>query len=965
MSDELSIVDAHVTSMGSLPLVSRLVTVNLHCNSIVRMENLDALRLLTHLDLSSNKIKHMTGMDNLASLRTLNLACNRIGIVEGLKELKRLKRLDLSFNRLTSVSGLGEQAGSQYSLQSIFLHGNQIRALDHVIQSISGLEHMRELSLRENPLCKATNQWRSMLLASLYHLEILDGVDHKGKGMLTVSEEDNLEDIPGIQRYLKYLRTSSSAAEESSQSTAVNTPHIDEVLEKHRSKKQRQQHSRGDDRLKELEEKLIAIASQQAAILSAQSLKEVEAESGTYCSASEKEKEGDITTSQKTRRRVGLSSHNTKKSSGDHEPLSPSSSPTQKRLTSVEEDKRRRNAIARRRLSERKATTRGPAMSELIAELDEERDRRFKAEQAARKLVEHLKLLEQKVSEQQQQQETVLVKLSQLQLILRQEKQNRANFQDQYEKTRSRAAEMEEELSLRQEQLEEYRLSLKDLETATAKLEAERLQEEASWKKSKYETQTRLQAMKHELELSRASIKQYKEEVEKLQQLLAAREQEHRVEMAYRIDPNRPEIKAIVRLELEREKERFEYKIKHLEEKLREKDGEYIKLEDEFRMALHIEEKRFQELQAAFEKAAEEGSTHKRAARLASEKEAKASAMLAEMTTMIKEQKERIAALSKSRKEAVEDYKGRWDESEANLQKARKELVRLTGVEEEKGKLMGQIAAQESVIEGLRQERKLWGHELAQQGANLAQDRGRMESEITSLQAEVTHLKRQTERDADTILIKSKMLEDQTNTIRQLKQTVAQHAEELSSSKDQSQEIYQELESQNRALQDRVEVLQERKEDLKLELATTKEDLDCCKSSHKKLKEQWDSRLEAFRGLEIEMQNVKETFASKIKELTDLKRKAEEESRAATSRLRSCDDAFRRQLDAKEQSHETELDHLRKEMQLEVDIAHRKVADVEDEMRVILTESAKERKQMESRLLKLSRAFQEVEQGLD
>ena len=35
-------------------------------------------------------------------------------------------------------------------------------------------------------------------------------------------------------------------------------------------------------------------------------------------------------------------------------------------------------------------------LSQLISELDEERDRRFKAEQAARKLVEHLKLLEQK-----------------------------------------------------------------------------------------------------------------------------------------------------------------------------------------------------------------------------------------------------------------------------------------------------------------------------------------------------------------------------------------------------------------------------------------------------------------------------------------------------------------------------------------------------------------------------------------
>ena len=39
-------------------------------------------------------------------------------------------------------------------------------------------------------------------------------------------------------------------------------------------------------------------------------------------------------------------------------------------------------------------------------------------------------------------------------------------------------------------------------------------------------------------------------------------------------------------------------------------------------------------------------------------------------------------------------------------------------------------------MEGLRGERQLWGRELAQQGAELAQDRGRMEAQIEALSSE-------------------------------------------------------------------------------------------------------------------------------------------------------------------------------------------------------------------------------------
>ena len=53
--------------------------------------------------------------------------------------------------------------------------------------------------------------------------------------------------------------------------------------------------------------------------------------------------------------------------------------------------------------------------------------------------------------------------------------------------------------------------------------------------------------------------------------------------------------------------------------------------------------------------------------------------------------------------------------------------------------------AQESVIEGLKAERALWGEELAQQGATLSQDRGRMQAKIEALTSEVNTLKKQLE----------------------------------------------------------------------------------------------------------------------------------------------------------------------------------------------------------------------------
>lgn len=55
-------------------------------------------------------------------------------------------------------------------------------------------------------------------------------------------------------------------------------------------------------------------------------------------------------------------------------------------------------------------------------------------------------------------------------------------------------------------------------------------------------------------------------------------------------------------------------------------------------------------------------------------------------------------------------------------------------------------------------------------GASLAQDRGRLEARIEVLLTELESQKKQNERDNDALRIKAKIVDDQTETIRKLKE---------------------------------------------------------------------------------------------------------------------------------------------------------------------------------------------------
>lgn len=170
----LSLIDCGIKSLGSLNLPTRLASLNLHSNSLTRIEHLSHLHSLTHLDLSSNQIEKISGLDTLISLHSLNLACNRLVSVDSLSGLRRLVHLNLSYNMIRSIHGLGDLWGDGYSLETLSIAYNYLKSLDECVYYLSGLVKLKHLSLAHNEIVV---DYRTVLFGKMKSLLSIDDKD--------------------------------------------------------------------------------------------------------------------------------------------------------------------------------------------------------------------------------------------------------------------------------------------------------------------------------------------------------------------------------------------------------------------------------------------------------------------------------------------------------------------------------------------------------------------------------------------------------------------------------------------------------------------------------------------------------------------------------------------------------------------------------------------------------------------
>ncbi|KAI1901345.1 hypothetical protein AGOR_G00033380 [Albula goreensis] len=588
----------------------------------------------------------------------------------------------------------------------------------------------------------------------------------------------------------------------------------------------------------------------------------------------------------------------------------------------------------------------------ILEERDQERERRWKAEQAVKKLTEQLKILQTQASEEKDLQSLALHTTDRLKQLLLKERTERAELQEKEQTAR-------EELSQARSQEDQQQRALRSLEDRLSRGETERAREQAEEMRKTQELENRAAALKREVEIHRASARQHKDKLQQLQELLVSREQVHR--SWNRGWSQGAEFREALGREVAAVEERHAQQRAELQEKMAATQKQYADLEDEFRLALTIEATRFAEVREGFDRVSAELAELKAALAKAQQKERQSGALVQDLTAMVKEQKSRIAELIKAKKEAVTELKARVRSLEAGVEEDKRRSVQVELLRQDKSKLLSQLTAQESIIQGLRTERKVWGQELAQQGASLAQDRGRMEARIEVLSTELENQRKQNERDNQALKIKAKMVEDQTDTIRKLKEAVQDRDEQIRGLREESLQAQRKFQKQLeeeagpvRELSERVELLTLRKEELKQQLEDKEAELEELKQAYSSMNKKWQSKAELLSRLEEQVKRMKEGFDAKQQDLREERDQAVQAQKGVMEKLRSVDDAFRRQLETVQASHQAELFHLANEKQKQIELANQKVSQVEEEMRQLLEETQSNKRAMEEKMRRLT-----------
>ncbi|XP_041486233.1 leucine-rich repeat and coiled-coil domain-containing protein 1 isoform X3 [Microtus oregoni] len=969
---DVCFMDKGLQSISELSLDSSLHAINLHCNNISKITSIDHIWNLRHLDLSSNQISQIEGLNTLTKLCTLNLSCNLITRVEGLEALVNLTRLNLSYNNINDLSGLMPLHGLKYKLRYIDLHSNCIDSIHHLLQCTVGLHFLTNLILEKdgegNPICLVPG-YRAIILQTLPQLRILDCKNIFGEPVNL--EEINSSRLQCFEGLLDNLVSSDSplniSEDEVVDSMPMAAPPMDVLppLEQFTStpednvltsllsvcpssepeKINHENDFQNEMKLQKLDDQILQLLN--------------ETSNSLIDNVPEKDlgpkRDADITSesdygnrkeySRKIPRRTKIpyyartiqtiKHHN--KNNGAF--VSCNRKMRQPYLKDLYVRSSLVNCNVLRDLDEQKtdiikvdkSVSDDNTYRSLLEQLDQEREMRWKAEQAEKKLMDYIDELLKQASEKKDVHSLALITTDRLKDVIFKERHSKAQLEIIVHRLQNEVKKLTIELMKAQDQQEDHIRHLRTLEKALEKMEKQKAQQQQAQMRLIQEVELKASAADREINLLRTSLHQEKEQVQQLHELLALKEEEHRKEIETRAFFSDAEFQDALAKEMSKEERKHEQEVKEYQEKIDILNQQYLDLENEFRIALTVEARRFKDVQDGFEDVATELAKSKHALIWAQRKENESSSLIKDLTCMVKEQKTKLSEVSKLKQEAAANLQNQINTLEILIEDDKQKSIQIEILKHEKTQLISELAAKESLIYGLRTERKVWGHELAHQGSSLAQSRGKLEAQIESLCRENESLRKSHESDCDALRIKCKIIEDQTETIRKLKDCLQEKDDQIKLLQEKitfvekcTQEQLSEKCSQLDNVIEKLERHNERKEKLKQQLKTKELELEEIRKAYSTLNQKWHDKGELLCHLETQVKEVKEKFENKEKKLKAERDKSLELQKDALEKLQSMDDAFKKQVDAIVEAHQAEIIQLTNEKQKYIDCANLK-----------------------------------------
>jgi hypothetical protein len=393
-------------------------------------------------------------------------------------------------------------------------------------------------------------------------------------------------------------------------------------------------------------------------------------------------------------------------------------------------------------------------------------------------------------------------------------------------------------------------------------------------------------------------------------------------------------------------------------------ETKYRDLEDEFRSALLIESTRFNELFQKYEKVSQEFGSIKADLVKSEQSEERNQSLIKELNELIKEQKSKIQQLSKIRRDTSEDVQKR----NVKLNEAVNDCVKLKAQCEElkREKRAIEVAFKKLALEAedIKSEKSSWTAKMTEQKNFFLQENNRLEVENKQMRSELDTLTADYARESDQCKIKTKVIEDQTETIQKLKAGIVERDEMLKKSREEALQTQKSLERQlndemdlSNELQIKFEKAVERKESVKTELEQCRLSLNETKQAYDELVDKWKQKSDLITELEVRVKKMKENFEAKEREHNEKNNQLMDENAELMARLRKCDDDFRLQYDVERREHLKQLERVKLEYEAKLVDGENRIKDIEDEMRLVLIESEKKKQFYEEKINSFSQMF--------
>ncbi|KAJ3043450.1 hypothetical protein HDV00_005148 [Rhizophlyctis rosea] len=419
----------------------------------------------------------------------------------------------------------------------------------------------------------------------------------------------------------------------------------------------------------------------------------------------------------------------------------------------------------------------------------------------------------------------------------------------------------------------EAEIALDDMDQKLQAYEEERTHLYARMAKDREQMKVKTAEAKRESDIYKATIKQLQKEVAKLQTHMNAQTVQERQKAQEMFSIHTNEMRSLISMTTERLVERHRTEMDSMSKTVEHIQNAYAKLEREHEKAIKAEHARYKDLQASHEAASKRLAEQAETLKKAVQREKDLESMVRELNALAKEQQAAISDLETKSQISFTIY-------EEKLQQLQESLDKAEAHEADLRQQLADVQAEYNSKKDAADKMNLECQTLRERLGKKEEERSQAENKAKHFEEMLAKTAKAREDHDQSMRVKVKMLEDQNETIRKLKQNLDNKNREY-------QNLIGERTKREEALEDQIDMERGALKEMQHELVSQKkviEDLQALVDEYKderdtlrreivdiskKLKDRNDS----IERIEEEVARVRKVFKAKKEKL--LQEKAE------------------------------------------------------------------------------------------